>query len=291
MHRPSRARLSPFLVGLSGISGAAPAALCLLAALLAGVGAPARAAEPLVFTTAPTQPPEQTRKMYQPLVDHLSAVTGVEIRLQPARTFLEYTLNMRKGVYDMYFDGPQFVGWRMDHQGHQLLAKLPGAIRFVVVVRTETGIREVAQLAGKPVCGFASPNLLTLGFLDLFPSAASQPAMVKSGTFKGALECVRSGRGVAAVMRDKFWEKRKPAEREGLRLIHTSEPYPHRAFSVAGTVGPALVASLRAALLADGAREAGAPILKRFRSPSFVPAAAEEYRGMGRLLSSVWGFD
>ncbi|HHC72152.1 MAG TPA: phosphate/phosphite/phosphonate ABC transporter substrate-binding protein [Thiotrichales bacterium] len=248
------------------------------------------AADKLLFTTAPTQPVQKTLEMYGPLVEFLSERAGVEIELRPVRSFLEYTIHMQRGEYDIYFDGPHFASWRMQHQGHRVLAKLPGEIRFVVVVRDDAGIDSIKELAGKRVCGFSSPNLLTLGFLDLYANPASQPQIVAVKSFMDSLRCVQAGRGIASVMRDKFWEKRKPEEREGLHQIHISEAYPHRAFTIRGDVDAEIRGRLTAALLSEEGIRHGEAILKRFRVQHFSRASDAEYEGFYRLLNSTWGF-
>ena len=108
-----------------------------------------QAADELVFSTAPTQPPAQTIAMYQPIVDYLSRMTGKKIVLKPARNFLEYTYGIREGKYDILFDGPHFVGWRMKKYGHKVLAKLPGSITFVVVARSDARVNKYQDLAGR----------------------------------------------------------------------------------------------------------------------------------------------
>ena len=249
------------------------------------------AAEPLVFSTAPTQSIAETKKMYQPLVDYLAQVTGKSIVLKPAKNFLEYTHGIQHGRYDIVFDGPHFVGWRMEKIGHRVVAKLPGKIAFVVVARDDANVARYKDLAGARVCTFASPNLLSLGFLDLFESPASQPIMVRVGSFKGALDCVKNGNGVAAVMRDKFWEKRQPEQIKGLSLIYTTKkPFPHRAFSVGPRVNDITKQKIAEALIGVNGVPAGMPILNKFRSKRFMPATTEEYKGMGALLNPVWGF-
>ncbi len=246
----------------------------------------------IIFSTAPTQSPARTIQMYQPLADYLSRVTGMKVILKPASNFLEYIQNMRKGVYDLVFDGPHFVAWRMRHLDHQVLVKLPGKLRFVVVVRKDAKrVNKLKRLAGRRVCAFSSPNLLTLGLLYEFPNPVRIPVIVKVRNFKDSLICVKSGRGVAAVMRDKFWEKRKPEQKKGLRLLYTSRKgYPHRAFSISDEVDKKIQDKIRAALLSKGGVVAGQPILKRFRVKRFVPASDAEYRPMWRLLRTVYGF-
>jgi len=249
------------------------------------------AADELVFSTAPTQPPAETLKMYQPIVDHLARVTGEKIVLKPAKNFLEYTAGIQQKKYDILFDGPQFVGWRMQQYGHKVIARLPGQIVFVVVARKDSGITDYKKLVGRKVCAFASPNLLTLGFLNQYPSPASQPIMVRVKSFKESLDCVKKGDGIASVMRDKFWEKRTPEQKHGLQLIYTTKsPYPHRAFSVSKRVNRKTRLAILNALLDDAVSVPGAAVFNKFRSKKFMPASAREYKGMGALLSPVWGF-
>jgi len=245
----------------------------------------------LIFSTAPTQPPAVTVQLYKPLVERLSAATGKRIVLKPARNFLEYTRGIQKGSYDILFDGPHFVGWRMARSGHKVIARLPGRIVFTIIAREDAGITDYSQLAGKKVCAFASPNLLTLGFMNLFPRAASQPIMVRVKSFKGALDCVKSGKGVAAVMRDKFWDKRSVEEKQNLQLLYTANhAFPHRAFSVSKRVDARARKAILQTLLKEGAEAPGSEILKRFRSKSFLLARPQEYKGLGALLKPVWGF-
>lgn len=249
------------------------------------------AADALIFSTAPTQPPAETLRLYQPIVDHLALVTGKKILLKPAKNFLEYTTGMRQKKYDILFDGPQFVGWRMDKTGHKVLARLPGQIVFVVVARKDSGITNYKKLVGRKVCAFASPNLLTLGFLEKFQSPASQPIMVRVKSFKESLECVKNSKGIASVMRDKFWEKRTPQQKQGLQLIHTAKkPYPHRAFSVSERVDSKTRLIILKALLDQSVFGPGSEVLKKFRSKKFTAASVKEYKGMGALLNPVWGF-
>ena len=261
--------------------------------LVVSITLPAHAArKQIIFSTAPTQSPARTVQMYQPLADYLSRATGMKVILKPASNFLEYIQNMRKGVYDLVFDGPHFVAWRMRHLDHQVLVKLPGKLVYVVVVRDDAKrVTKLKRLAGRKVCAFASPNLLTLGLQYQFPNPVRIPVFVKVKNFKDALLCVKSGRGVAAVMRDKFWEKRNAKQKKGLHLLYISKSsYPHRAFSVSDEVDKKTQDKLRAALLAKGGMVAGQPILKRFRVKKFVPASDIQYRPMWKLLRPVYGF-
>lgn len=263
-----------------------------LAAALATLAA--QAAETIVFSTPPTQPPDVTRRNFQPLVDYLTAKVGVKVELVPAHSFLEYANKMRAGEYDMLFDGPHFIAWRLKHLDHTVLAKLPGKLRFYVVVRGDVEVGKVPDLVGKRVCGPASPNLATLSFIDEFPNPARQPIVVPVKSFRAALRCLRTKRSVASVFRDKFWDTKVPEEeKEGLRVLAVIDRnIPDRGFSITRHVDEATRRRLREALVATSDTEIAARVLASIggAKKGFVPATDAEYRGLERLLRPVWGF-
>jgi len=267
------------------------AALLVTCLTMFGSGAAYAAKDKIVFATPPTQTLQQTIKLYGPIADYLSKATGKKVVLATPDTFLKYTNDMRANKYDLVFDGPHFSGWRIDKEGQTALVRVPGAIRFVVVVRDDAGVRKVGDLAGKKVCSFASPNLLTMGFLDLFPNPARLPIMVKAESPPAALKCVRSDEAPAAVMRDIFWNKRKPAQKKGLTEIYASKvPWPGRTFTISKEVGQDTRDKIKAALLSDQGALAAKNVLASFRAKHFIPAKDEDYKGLGKLLKPVWGF-
>ena len=268
-------------------------ALFLMAAsfLMAVSALTVQASDTLVFSTAPTQSPEMTRQLYQPLVDYLARETGRKIVLKPTRNFLEYSHGMQKGEYDIVFDGPHFVGWRVAKFKHKVVAKLPGSIRYVVVSRDDAHIVDYKDLAGTKVCALSSPNLISLAFMAMYPRAASQPILVKVNSFKDALDCVHKGEGVAALIRDKYWEVQPYSQKKGLQLIYTTDKaFPQRAFSVGSRVDNKTRQLIVKALISEGAIDSSDAILQRFRSKNFTTAESSEYEGLEALLKPVWGY-
>jgi len=268
--------------------------LALAAALLPAAVRGAEDEGALVFSTPPTQPPDVTRRNFQPLVDYLSRKSGRKIRLVPARSFLEYANKMRAGEYDMLFDGPHFIAWRIKHLDHTALAKLPGKLRFYVVVREDAGIGRVSDLVGKRVCGPASPNLATLSFIDEFRNPARQPIVIPVKSFRHALMCLKKGKSVASVFRDKFWDRKVPGgAKKGLTVLAVIDRnVPDRGFSITREVDAETRRKLRKALIATSDTEIAAKVLASIGGArkGFVPATDAEYRGLERLLRPVWGF-
>lgn len=259
--------------------------VCLLGLLWLGC---ATAKDEIVFSTAPTQTPEQTLKLYTPLINYLTQVTGRQFVIKPARNYLEYNNGTLQHRYDMVFDGPHYTGWRMERQGAVPVARLPGDIRIVVAVRADSDIAQLDDLVGRQICAFNSPNMLTMDFLKHFPHPARQPVMLRVDGFKEIYECLNSGRGDAAVLRDKVWETQ---DRTGLRLIPgTFRSHPERTFSVSRGIDPAVRDKIAAALVSEEGRQVAKPLLDVFKKDRFIPADPTTYEGLGELLAPVWGF-
>ena len=185
------------------------------------------AGDVISFTTAPTQSLKKTKELYGPLVDYLAQSTGKNIKLVPARNFLEYTSKMRKGEYDIIFDGPHFVSWRMNKVNHIPVARLPGQLIFAAIVKDGGVVTDIQQLVGKKVCAVNSPNLATLMVLDSFPNPVQQPVIVSERSFKDAFKCLKEGRGEAAFLPMGFWKKfKKKGKTGGLRILYTTKKKP-----------------------------------------------------------------
>jgi len=247
----------------------------LLSALLLPVMTSAAAKDVITMTTAPTQSVADTHKLYGPLADYLSEATGKQVKLVPVRNFLEYTSKMRKDEFDIIFDGPHFVSWRMGHTEHVPLARLPGELVFMAAVKDGATISQIDQLVGKKVCAVNSPNLATLMVMDAFPNPVQQPVIVSERSFKGAMECLKKGKGVAAILPVKFWKKfEKKGKTKGFRLLYSKkkQPLPPRTFSISKRVDAATREKIRQALLDREGKPGAQPLFDRFRSKKLVDA-------------------
>lgn len=247
----------------------------------------------ITFATAPTQSVDKTKELYGPLAEYLSKETGKNVKLVIPKTFLEYTNKMRKGEYDIIFDGPHFVSWRMKHIRHAPIARLPGKLIFVAVVKDDGKIKKVGDLVAKNVCAVNAPNLATLSVLDALPNPVRQPLIVSQRSFKEALSCLKQGKGVAAFLPIKFWKKfTKKGKTDGLKVLYSTgkRPLPPRTFSITKAIDLATRNKIAAALINSEGQPGAKPLLDRFKSKHFVATNAREYNGLSELLISVWGF-
>lgn len=257
------------------------------AALLSTVTAQAD----LTMSAPPREGAGQAADDYTPLADYLAKLLGEKVNFRYADNWLTYQTEMQKGRYDIAFDGPHFVSWRIAKLNHTPIVKLPGALSFVVVVKKDqAGINSLKDLAGRAVCAHAPPNLSTLVTQYEFDNPVRQPHLVEIQGFKMAYDGMMSGKCVAAVLQTKLWED---YDKGGTvtKAVFKSKPLPNQAL----TLGPRIPADKRQkiaeALLNSAEGKAATQKMRdRFKGQDFVAAKPEEYQYINILLKDVWGF-
>lgn len=260
----------------------------LLGVLLSAI-TPARA--DLILAAPPRESEAKGAESYDNIASLLSGVIGQKVTYINPTNWLTYQSDMRKGAYDIVFDGPAFVAWRMVKQQHVPLVKLPGQLSFVVVVKKDAqNINAIGDLAGRTVCGLAPPNLATLTMQYEFPNPSRQPLIVGTKSFKDSYEGVTSGRCIAAVIHAKVYAGLE-ADHKGTRVIFTSKPYPNQAITVGPKIPPEMRQKITQALLSPAGKTATLAVLERFKAAEWLPAKPEEYQGLQVLLKDIWGFN
>jgi ABC-type phosphate/phosphonate transport system substrate-binding protein len=264
-------------------------AVCFL--LLSGFFAATPAPADLIFSSPPRESRAKGEEVYQPIAHYLSRVTGQKVVYRYPDNWLVYQRDMQRGDYDIVFDGPAFIGWRQDRQGHVPLVKLPGKLSFVVAVRKEQQkIQELKQLAGRAICAFPPPNLATLTVLYEFDNPSRQPLIVETQSFPEAYQGVMNGKCVAGILQTKMYEK-LAAEQGGTRIIFSSRGMSNQAFTAGPRLSSEMKEKIRTGLLSSEGRAATQKLRDEFKVQDFEPATEVEYAGLGKLLRDTWGFD
>lgn len=246
-----------------------------------------------VFVAPPRDAGGSEADVYQPVADYLSAVTGKKITYRFPQNYVVYQAEMQQGKYDVVFDGPHFIAWRVAMRQHEPLARLPGKLAFVVIVHKDNeAIKDVKDLKGRTVCGFAPPNLATLTLYDQFDNPMRQPVVREVKSFKEAYDGVLGGKCVAAVLRDNAYARFDKETGNVTRVIFRSEGFANQGF----TAGPRFSAEERRkmaqALLAPEAQRKMKAFFERYnKDKQLMPTTATEFQGLARLLKDTRGFE
>lgn len=246
----------------------------------------------LIFTSAPRDTKEKEEEIYKPIIDLMSKATGQKVVFQHGDNFLVYQSEMRKGNYDIIFDGPHFVSWRMAKLNHVPLVKFPGNLVFSAITsKKQEKINDLNGLIGRTVCAFPPPNLATLSVLVEFENPSRQPLIVETKTFPEVYKKVVGGKCVGGIMQAKLFQELDKDAQLG-KVLFTSKPLPNQAFSA----GPRLTREMRNNIITAMLSPEGAVATQKLRDEYKIkapmqPATEQEFEGLGKLLRDVWGFD
>ena len=246
----------------------------------------------LVMSAPPRELPTAGNDLYGPIAEHLSELLGEKVTYKHPRNWLEYQRDLRHDVFDIVFDGPHFVAWRMAHLKHDVLVKLPGSLEFVVVAAVDDNeINKLNDLVGKKICGIPPPNLATLTVLGQYSNPVRQPVIWGiNGGYKRVYQSFSKGECRAAVFRTTFFEKKlKAADKAKAKILFRSKSLPNQAISVSSRITDQnkmkIIRSLTVG--ADG-KEATKGLRKRFGGDrDFVSAEKREYKDHNHLLEGV----
>ncbi len=107
----------------------------------------------ITFAILPRYTPEVFNEMFGPLVNYLSAETGVKWTMKFPKDFAEVEEWVKTGKVDYAYLNPEVTGGTIDDTQIIATSKEAGATTFngIVIARTDTGINTLADLKGKKV--------------------------------------------------------------------------------------------------------------------------------------------
>ncbi|MDH4134568.1 MAG: phosphate/phosphite/phosphonate ABC transporter substrate-binding protein, partial [Gammaproteobacteria bacterium] len=160
----------------------------------------------LILSSPPRDTQAKEEEIYAPIVDLLTKASGQKVSFKYGENYVIYQSDMLKGKYDIVFDGPQFVGWRIAKLNHVPVAKFPGNLSFVLIARNDNvRIKEPKDLSGRMICAFPPPNLATISILSLYDNPVRQPKIIEVQNFPEAYKQVLSGRCAAGILQAKLF--------------------------------------------------------------------------------------
>ncbi len=257
--------------------------------LIAGITFNARA--DYVFTAPPRESVERGMEIYKPVADFLSKQTGETFVYKHPGNWAEYSRGMQNQEYDLAFDGPHFVSWRIKNINHDLVIKLPQLHIWRVIARIDDNqVNSLEDLVGKKVCAPKAPNFGMLTMMSHFPNPDREPEHLITKGWKDGFNGVVNGTCVATVL-PKTNHRKFDKDLTKTKAIHTHLPYPNQAFTVGPGVPQSLKDKIRKELLSDAGQDALFKLRERFtRGAYLVGAENEEYEGISMVLKRAENF-
>jgi ABC-type phosphate/phosphonate transport system substrate-binding protein len=258
-----------------------PRLLSLLACLLCLVqGA---WADTLVFGVTPQFERRQLFAIWTPILAELSKRTGHEFQLATAPNIREFERQYNAGAYDLAYMNPYLAV--ANPQSYQPILRDATPIRGILVVRKDSAIRSVADLAGKEIA-FPAPNAigaslliraeLTRKFkLDYKPRYVQSHTTVYLQVAQGLAE---AGGGV-----QKTFDEQKDAVRNQLRIIYTTSPVPSLPIAAHPRLPAATREAIRDAFLALAATPEGEALLREVPIGHLTVTSMKDYEPLREL--------
>ncbi len=208
----------------------------------------------LLLSYSPQEDPATYEKMWAPYVDHMRACTKRNVRFLQVHSSAATIEALRSGRIQFSLLSAGDTPFAVNVAGAVPIANhgtLKGGItayHLIVVVRNDSAIKTMPQLAGKRVAHVsASSNSGNLAPRALFPAEGVVPdkdyKVLYSGKHDNSVSGVVNGDYDAAAVADDVLIRmiqRGVVKHDDLRVIYKSKPFPAGSLSVAHDLDPAL---------------------------------------------------
>ena len=260
---------------------------CLMVlALCVGVGSAARAQEtPLSFGVMPQRTPVLTAQYWNPILNYVSAQSGVPLQLKPNKLPPEHEVMIQQGEFDLAYSNYLFFPGN-NAASYQVIARpWEAAIRGEIVVLANSPIQSLAELQGKEV-GFPHRAAFVgyLVTLDALLRAGIHVRQVIAVGQEAIMGQLKAGRVAAAGVNSQVMRDFAEREQVDYRVLWSSEEYLNIPIVAHPRVSQEKVAAVRAALLHMAQDPVGLQVLTasaaliKLNPPyGFVAATDSEY--------------
>jgi len=228
---------------------------------------------------------ELTASYWNPIIDYVSAKSGVKLQLKIGRTSADTTAYVLANEVEFVFSNHLFSPER-DHLGWKVFGRRATApIRSQIVVLTESPITKLEQLANEAVAFPGPEGTVTYKFSYAHLLNQKIPVQVVfAGNMDGAFAQLASGKVKAAGTQSQLsagWSQR---EGKTLRVLWESDPLNDLALMASKNVAAKDLALVSKAFLEMGRDPAGQKVLARVSelvklppTTAFVPATGADY--------------
>ena len=248
----------------------------------------------LIFSAPPRGSEAEERATYEPLAQAMSEAIGEKVQYKFPRDFIEYSVDMQNGRYDIVLDGPHFSQWRVTNLHHTILVNLPENLQFLVVTPiTNKNVNTLHDLVYETVCAQMTPQLGTLMLLQNYSERAAEPRLHLVHGEDKVFYDFTGGKCTAAVLRDKTFFKMPQAERAAYKVVYKSAVAPNDAITANGKITQEQRKSLIVLLTNPEAMKVAGPIFNRFsrNAVAFDVADPDQFKDLDQLLLLAFGWD
>ncbi len=216
-------------------------------------------------------------KRFAPLIGYLERELGREVVMVTARDFPTFVQRTADRRYDIVVTAPHFALLAADSGRYRVVASLRKDLVGYIVVREDSPLHRIADLAGKRIATPPRPAIITQSGMDYLQQRLSRPPLfIAYQSHNAAYQSVLGGDADAAVVSVNAVNK---ALKKGLplRRIGSTPPLPNMAVLVASDLPPDLGQRLQQILVEMDRKPAGQSVLRAIGFPGFRAADNADY--------------
>ena len=253
--------------------------------------------EPILFGVLPRDNPIIAYERYQPLVDYLSNVTGLNIELHLEKSYPDVVNKLGQGKMSFALLGPltyldAYKRFDVPPIARSRTSRGEIFYRSVIVTDLDGTIKEISQLVGKKFAFAAlwstSGNLIPRYMLAWSGIHLDELSSYHHYNYHDTVaKKVISNEFDAGAIRLSTAERYEPY---GLKIIATSDPIPTGPVVVSPRTPYAVVQKIQKALLAMATDNKGMTILAKLDPDlqgGFVAASDADYAGIRQKINAV----
>lgn len=213
--------------------------------------------ENLTFGVVPQQSPMKLMQDWKPIIDYLEKATGDKITLKVERSIPEFEKVLYSGGYDIAYMNPYHYVVAHKKQGYLANVRDEKNLVGILVVRKESGLRDISMLKGKQFL-FPAPDafaatlltkyeLLKKYNIDVDHNEQFRYVNSHDSVYKGVARGIGDvGGGIQRTLEN----LNDPEAKETLTILYKTKAYPSHPFAIKPSISDRTKSKLSKALLA-----------------------------------------
>jgi phosphonate transport system substrate-binding protein len=249
-----------------------------------------------LFGVHPLHNPQHLYKVFGPLTDYLSEqISGVHFKLEASRNYAAYDAKLYARRFHFSLPNP-FQTINAVDKGYRVFAKMGDDENFrgIILVRKDSGIRQVTDLKGRAV-SYPAPTALAATMMPQYYLQTHGVDVMREldnryvGSQASSVMNVYLKQTAAAATWPPPWQalaKQRPELKQELQVIWQTEPLINNGLVVLPDVPREIVQQVRELLVNLHTHERGREILKPMELSRFEPASNASYEVVRAFIES-----
>jgi phosphonate transport system substrate-binding protein len=247
-----------------------------------------------VFGVHPLHNPRRLHEIFNPLIDYLNAhIEGVHFKLEASRNYAAFDQKLYSEKFQFALPNPYQTVGSLTH-GYRVFGKMGDDQNFrgIILVRKDSGIRNVADLAGQSV-SFPAPTALAATLMPQYYLQTHGLDISKDidvryvGSQESSVMNVFLGNTAAGATWPPPWKalaKERPELEERLKVIWQTDTLPNNGLVVRGDVPEHIVSQVATLLFSLHTHPEGRAILARMELSRFEAATNDTYKPVREFI-------